>query len=386
MEAIGPVSSSPTSSIREAPLRLAPRPGGWWDLNRMLVTLYKVFGFGVLTVILLGLIGYFGVNLFYLFDHHWILPAIISPTDDRVLQLGEQFAEQEALRQKLVVQGYDLKARLLGAARTIEVENRFQGRFDSAVQGDVEARRAELKRLRDLFADYGDAKQEILKSSQAYAGLSRERSEEMMKAHLLQEDNYLTTNYELSQIAHSNLTLAQSEVSLSSRADELEHEIRAMENAHRRTSGASPLSYELLRMEQEYYRSMLEAAKARDEQEAVEQSLAAIDESIRRYDHMLKSIQDSPYLQAVEHHLSVAFLPYENEHDVEKGSRLYACRFGLIGCSLVGRLGQTLDGEVNNKHPLHNQVLRGVMVELDLTNPSWARQKVLFANRPPLLF
>jgi len=42
----------------------------WMNLNRMLVSVYKMLGFGVLTVILVGLVGYFGVNLFYLVDSH----------------------------------------------------------------------------------------------------------------------------------------------------------------------------------------------------------------------------------------------------------------------------------------------------------------------------
>jgi hypothetical protein len=68
------------------------------------------------------------------------------------------------------------------------------------------------------------------------------------------------------------------------------------------------------------------------------------------------------------------------------GADLYACRFGLVGCKRVGKLAEPLDGEVVTKHPLHNEILRGVMVELDLTDARWARQKVLFAGKPPLLF
>jgi hypothetical protein len=31
-------------------------------------------------------------------------------------------------------------------------------------------------------------------------------------------------------------------------------------------------------------------------------------------------------------------------------------------------------------------MLRGLMVDLDLTDPDWARLKVLFAGHPPLFF
>jgi len=383
MDAAHATSSSEHRKVE--PLHLAPRPRAS-HLNRLLVSAYKIFGFGVLTAILLGLIGYFGVNLFYLFDRHWILPAIISPTDERVLHLDEQEAEQAALRQKLLIERYDLAARLKDANRVIEVETEFQERFAPAVQGDIQARRTELKRLQDLFTDYATTKAEILRSNEAYSGLSRQRNQELLEAHLVERDNFVNNNFQLSQIAHGNLSLAENEANLFARTSELEHEISAMEATNRRGRGGRSLSYESLRMEQEFSHSVIEAAKARDQTESLQQSLQAVDESIDTYDRMLRQIRDSPYLKAVERHLSVAFMPYDNASNMTKGTDLYACRFGLVGCHWVGKLGEPLDGEVSTKHPLHNQILRGVMVELDLVDPAWARPQVLFTRRPPLFF
>jgi hypothetical protein len=386
MDALHSIDSLPGDAAPPLqPLPVARRRPKAINLNSLLVTAYKFAGFGLLSVILIGLISYFGVNLFYLFDHHWILPAIISPTDERVLQLTEQVAQQEALRQKLLIERNDLQVKLEDNKRIVEVEAAFQERFSSAVQGDVETRRSELQHLRDLFANYAGTKQEILKSSQAYSGLSRERSEEMMQAHLLEKDRYVAANYEISQIAHSNLSLAESEANLMAKTTELEHEISAMEGAKRHGS-VRALSYDTLRMEQEFNHSVLDQARARDEHDAVQRSLQEVDDSIETYDRTLKAIRESPYLNAVEHHLSVAFIPYDNMPSVGRGTPLYACRFGLLGCSQVGRLGDPLDGEVTTKHPLHNQMLRGLMVDLDLNNPDWARQKVLFAGHPPLFF
>jgi len=305
-----------------------------------------------------------------------------------VLQLSEQLAEQQALREKLVIERYDLRAKLEDATRIIDVENGFQERFGNAVQEDVRARRSELRGLRDLYSDYAQTREEIQKSNQAYSGLSRARSEELMGAHLVERENYLTTNYELSQIAHSNLALAEKEVTLVARTKELEHEIHAMEaanNHHTHVAGGA-LSYDALRMDQEFNHSVLEEARARDQRDALQQSLKAIDESIERYDHMLAGIRESPYLKAVEGHLNIGFLPYDNLSRIKSGVNLYACRLGLLWCTKVGTVGQPLDGEVTAKHPLHQRLLRGVMANLDLKDASWARQKVLFAGHPPLLF
>ena len=357
---------------RKVPLHLAPRPRAP-NVNRVLVTAYKLVGFGVLTAILLGLLSYFGVNLFYLVDRHWILPAIISPSDERVLHLNEQEAEQASLRQKLLVERYDLQAKLKDANRVIEVEGQFQGRFSGAVQGDVQARRAELHRLQDLFTDYAATKAEILTSNKAYSGLSRERNQELLDAHLEAQDNYVNNNFQLSQIAHGNLSLAENEANLFARTSELEHEIVAMEGT-RRAHGGPALSYESLRMAQEFEHSTLEEARARDQREALQQSIQAIDISIGNYDRMLKEIRESPYLKAVERNLNVAFMPYENAGGRDHRHR--PLRLPLRPRRLPPRRQAGRAAGRRGPHqapPAQSELLRGVMVELELTDSAWAR-------------
>lgn len=357
------------------------------SLQKLIVSAYKGIGFVVLTAILLGLASYIGVNLFYMVNSSWLAPTVVSPTDERVLQLNAQLAQQTSLREKLAADRADLNARLLDADRTIAMQEGFQRNFELAVEADLNARRAELLRLQRLSMEYINAKQEIQRSNDAYAGMSREQLAELKGAHLVEDEHLVNVNFQLSQITHSNLSLEEKQVALDTKTAQLQHEIGALHAAKSQTqrsagSGEQP-SYDALRIQQEYTKSFLEVQKAKDTSVALKQSIAAIDAALARYDRMLKTIQDSPYIKATEHHLTVAFVPYENLKNVPADAPVYGCRLNMLFCHQVGRVTAVLEGEVSIKHPLHNQAERGQMVQIEVEDAS-ARERVLFAGRAPL--
>jgi hypothetical protein len=70
---------------------------------------------------------------------------------------------------------------------------------------------------------------------------------------------------------------------------------------------------------------------------------------------------------------------------VKLGTRLYACSWGLIVCSRVGKVTATIDGEVQDIHPHDETIQRGIMIEIELTTPSAQNDNVLFAGGKPLV-
>ena len=82
----------------------------------------------------------------------------------------------------------------------------------------------------------------------------------------------------------------------------------------------------------------------------------------------------------------LAFVPYQNLRNVKLGTKLYSCSWGLVMCSRVGEVTQTIEGEVENIHPHDESVQRGIMVEIKLTTPSAEGETVLFAGGKPLYF
>jgi hypothetical protein len=361
----------------------APSRGGTMALNKLIVSAYKLIGFAVLTAILAGLISYLGLNLFYFFNRSWVTPTIISPTDERVLQLNTERAQQESLRDKLRAERAELLANLHDNDRIIAVQQQFQESYSRAVQADRRDRAAELAKLHSLARAYLQAKAEIESSNEAYSRLSRQRGQDLAAANLIAEDAQINSDYQLAQIAHANLTLEEKEVELDTKTALLRREEEALGAALAPRDGAQ-LSYDALRIRQEYQRSVLEAERARESRGAIARGISALDASIARFDRILNTIERSPYLLALDRKVTVAFVPYANLPGLSRGQALFGCRLRVLACSTMGKVVDILPGEVAVKHPLHNTMLRGQMVQIELGEASAAEQPVLFAGRPPL--
>ena len=107
---------------------------------------------------------------------------------------------------------------------------------------------------------------------------------------------------------------------------------------------------------------------------------------IKDEDALVHRLSESPYLRAVNGKVVLAFVPYQNLSNVKPQTKLYACRWGLVWCHVVGRVTATIDGEVQDIHPHDESIQRGIMVEVDLSTPSAEGENVLFAGSKPLWF
>ena len=356
------------------------------QLHKLLVTAYRTIGFAVLTVIVLGLVSYLGSSLFYYVSSSWVTPAVISPTDDHVLALRGRLAEQASQRDKLVADRALAAASLADVERVIAMNERFGEQFRRAVSADVADRQAQLRKLKALAGAYLEAKHEIGTSNRAYAGMSRARNEQLKHAGMLDQEDYLTGNYQLSQIANANLQLAEKAVDLDGRTVALAREAAAL-TATLGNGGSGALSYDALHVRQEYERASLELAKANDTRRALAESLAAMDRSIARYDDIIRAIRESPLLVAADGKITVVLVPYDNLGAVKKGGPLYACALNFVACHKVGVVVDVMAGEMEVHHPFHgSRALRGQAVQVQLTDARAAAEPVLFAGRAPLLF
>jgi hypothetical protein len=145
------------------------------------------------------------------------------------------------------------------------------------------------------------------------------------------------------------------------------------------------MSHEVLTMKRDYDRSRLEAARARATKAALGKSLAHLDAAIARVDALVKTIDDSPYLRALDRHAAIAFVPYENVSAATPGAKVYACSANFMFCKKVGYVLEILEGEVTSRHPTQATDVRGVLVEMDLSDLHDAESVVLHLGRAPLL-
>jgi hypothetical protein len=213
--------------------------------------------------------------------------------------------------------------------------------------------------------------------------MARPRADALYQAHLTHWEEHLTARHQLAQMAQVGLALAQREAEMEERHAELRRELQGLAAALGRRS--SERTTEVLLLERELERSRLALARAEADMQGLAESLAALESAIARYEGLIASIRSSPWMEALERNLTVAFVPYDNLDAVRPGQPLYACAVSLVWCRPVGLVRQALQGEVTVKHPVRQLLLRGVMVELELPEPRHAREELLHLGAPPLL-
>ena len=344
---------------------------GKWIVNG-----YRLLGFAILTIIVIVLVGYIAQTAFFYLSDSWVVPSAVSATDEKVVTLQAQLAEQQNARDRIADE-------LNQAERAIAAQQSFQGEFAKAIKNDLADRKAALGRIRALANAAASTRAAIKSQNSAYASASRRRMAEEYAAGLIDRNAMLSGKFQLAQISSSNLSLAERQAEFETRAAELEAQTKSLDSLIEIEGETAEddvaLSYEVLRIKQEYESSKLDLAKSVEARDTLKAAL-------ERQDKIVESLKRSAYLRAINDGANVAFVPYGNLSNVRKGTGLYACKVGMIFCYHVGDVLDVLPGEVQFKHPHRDKQLRGQLVELKLDeeDSDAASDDVLFAGGKPL--
>jgi hypothetical protein len=298
------------------------------------------------------------------------VPTALAPTDEKIVSLQAQLGERQNQR--------DQTAMVLDQAeRAIAVQQAFQAEFARAIKSDLEGRKSALERMHQLAAAAASTRTQIRRSNSAYAVESQRRMAAEWKAGLIDRNAMLSGKFQLAQITSSNLSLVERQAEYETRAAALEAQTRSLEALLANRATNDSMSYDVLRIKQEYEASRLETQKAIETRDTLKIALA-------RQDTLVASLKQSSYLRAMADGAQVAFVPYGNLKSVGKGTKLYGCKLGMLFCHKVGTVLDVLPGEVQFKHPNRDKMLRGQMVELRLEDTTDATDDVLFAGGRPL--
>ncbi len=129
--------------------------------------------------------------------------------------------------------------------------------------------------------------------------------------------------------------------------------------------------------------AQLENQSAADDLAVIERELGILETSITHQRAALSRLSSSYYLKARGEQVVVGFVPYDNLATARPGTPLYRCSWGLVNCSRVGKVLSILDGEVSERHPEKDRVMRGVMIEMSLSDTRAGQDSVLFAGSKP---
>ncbi|HVV86183.1 MAG TPA: hypothetical protein VHE35_24175 [Kofleriaceae bacterium] len=129
--------------------------------------------------------------------------------------------------------------------------------------------------------------------------------------------------------------------------------------------------------------AVLDREGAVDGKKTAELRLHQLDEDVTAQQAVLERLRANFYYRARNEKVVVGFVPYTNLEAAHPGATLYRCKWGLVRCSAVGKVVSVLEGEVTERHPHNDALKRGVMIELQLTDPSAGQDNVLFAGSKP---
>jgi hypothetical protein len=364
------VKSSPWEMFERLGLKAPKLDRQKW--SGRVVNAYRLLGFVILTIIVIVLLGYLITTAFFYVSNSWIVPMAISPTDEKVVSLQSQLAERQTNRDRTA-------AELDQAERAIAVQQEFQLEFAKAIKSDLEGRKAALARMYQLANTAASTRASIKKSNSAYASAQQKRMAEEWKAGLIDRDSMLNGKFQMAQISGSNLQLAERQAEYETRAEDLDAQTRSLEALLSNEGVEGSLSYDVLKIKQEYEASRLETQRAIQNRDMLKSALI-------REDKLLDSLKKSSYLKAIADDAHVAFVPYANLKNVKKGEPVYGCWLTMVFCGKVGTVVDVLPGEVQFKHPTRDKQLRGQMVEMKLEESIDATDDVLFVGGRPLLF
>jgi len=366
-----PVSAPKTARI-EAPANTPSKAAN--VAAKMTVSAYRLLGFGILTLIVVVLLGYIAQTTFYFLSHSWAMPVQISASDDKVVSMQTALSAQKNARDKLA-------SELAQADLAVAAEQRFQLDFVKAVKTDLDARKAELAKITALAGTARSTGGAIAATNAAYAKSARKKMQAEYNAGLIDRNAMLAGNFQDATISGSQLGLSEREAQLEQRADELAIQTQSLDAILADQGTDKALSYDVLKIKRDYDNSKLALANDVAQRDAIKAALA-------RQDAIIASLADSAYLRALADKATVAFVPYANLSDVKAGRNMYRCKVGMVVCHKVGVVLAVLPGEVSFKHPHRDLMMRGQMVELrfDDGESAAAEDDVLFIGSKPLGF
>lgn len=355
-------------------------------LNKTLVAAYKVLGFSLLGIILFGLFVYIALNGLFFLHHRWVAPALIAPSDLRVIELRARLAHEVWDRQKVEAERARVVSDLKHAQRTLTMEDQYQETFQTAVSKNASAQQQRVWGFKALQKDVRKVHDKLERAS---ADFTRERTQSLASAHavnLIDNEAKATEDFRLAELDARRVQLQHQEAQLNAQLTQLSQEASALRSVASGPNAAAPATFEALQLKRSYLNSALEEDRARDEVELLTSAERALSEALQGYDAVIAIIQESPLLLAASGELTVAFVPYDNLSEVNEGDPVYGCVARIIGCHVVGSVGKAVEGEVTAKHPVYGTDLRGKFVRLELNEPKAVESVVLHVKRPPLFF
>ena len=341
-------------------------------VNRMVLTLYRVFAIIVLYAVLIGIIVYAFIMGFYAVNSSWAAPVILSAADEKSL---------------------DFREKLVTSQQTIEDLKVDQNKLNSGLEEMKKHRAALLALEPQLQEAIARQQQHNLTAGPELATLDNEKQSDNAKtAQVLEQLKDMEANVN-KDLAAGLITKADAATQLSALnqaknnyTDSKIGEVLLTDSVlDKTTTGTDSINVLVKQAELRSEVAQLDIAINVADKQATEDA-----RQIDRLRQAITTAKQSPYylnsLPSGGQTLYFAFVPYTNQARAAVGAPIYDCYLNMVLCRYVGTVKQVFPGEEDATHPIFKTAIRGFLIQMDLSHPNSGKSQTVFLGRKPLLF
>jgi hypothetical protein len=305
----------------------------------------------------------------YAVNTSWITPVVLSPSDDKSLNLTEWMLTTQITIDNLIL---DVKRQNRSAAEMkfhraalVDLEPQLEEAIERERQHNTMAGRQLTTLERQKLADNVQTRAALDQVIQLEGNTNRELAAGLITkkdaaAQLLSmnQAQNVYTDSRISAVLLKDNVLQKNTI-----------DTRAVDVLDRKAALRSQIA-------------QLDIAIAMAEKQRQTESA-----QIERSKSAILTMTQTPYyiVKSQGRTATFAFVPYDNKREIAIGVPVYDCYFKVLGCRAVGTIKQVFTSEEHSAHPIFRTDLRGFLIQLDLQNKESAKSKTLFVNKP-LLF
>ncbi len=361
----------------------------WQKFVPLVSFLYKKMAILVLSALFLTFLFYGIMIVFFMSSSSWSLPFELSRGHELVLraerEVGKMKVRQNQVRQALENARADL-ANASRSRRDAELVLSITGKtvdLEIARQKTLAREtRAYIQRLKDVYSSFDKRNKK--------GGFGRDLNAAYKKRTITKkalDAGTLTLLEILHRMAVISNELAMKEIEgdrIANRLMFLQSLKAEMNKPEIRTIMSSGSDF--VHLAREIIDAKATIARANEVLQTSSAEVRHLDNSLKVVTNNINSLLHTPAGRAIDHPITVLFVPYSNRDNYQKGSPIYGCLTAIVGCKKVGEVGDAVQGETSAVHPLFGKPLRGIFVEANIPNSKNIEEELLHVGRPPLFF
>lgn len=319
-------------------------------------------------------VGYLAKNAYHIATDSFVVPVVLSPDSDLVIQSTLSRAALLSERMKISLQREQAEAELYAAEQAIEQLKALHGSVEKSLDWtgvvtntQAKADTHELDILRRHQAELNS----MLAAQEAVVA----RAETDLAAGLLQKSEYTRETNALGPIRVAIIENERARLLAQTAMDQVLLTRHAMTTGGHgpSTKVATP---EMLMQQEQLVRIKCDLLKLEAERRTKSAMRRHIEEEVGKLDELLAQLNKRPIFRAIDASTNVAFIPYTQVEGVSAGGKVYECVLGVFSCTQVGRVTEVLPGEVIVPDPWGSPA-RGVYAVIALDDQHAAQSKTL---------